>query len=50
MRAPLGTAILVGFMGQHGVSHSAEPTMLFLLLLTNLVAVSVNKLSPLGQV
>jgi len=49
MRAPLGTAILVGFMGQHGVAHAAEP-MLLLLLLTNLIAVAVNRLSPLGQV
>ena len=50
MRAPLGTAVLVGFMGQHGVAHEAEPMFLALLLLTNLVAVAVNRLSPLGQV
>ena len=37
-------------MGQHGVAHAAEPMLLLLLLLTNLIAVAVNRLSPLGQV
>jgi len=49
MRAPVGSAILVAFMGREGVSHAREPTFLCLLLLTNLGAVYVNKLSAIGQ-
>jgi len=50
MRAPVGTAILVSFMGRSGDERSIEPAFLCLLLLTNLIAVYVNPLSGLGQV
>jgi hypothetical protein len=49
MRAPVGTALLVSFMGRMN-DRSLEPAFLVLLMLTNFVAVYINPLSGLGQV
>jgi len=52
MRAPIGTAFLVAFMGQsdnEGVRDIA-PSFIALLVMSNLVALYVNPLSGLGNV
>ena len=49
MRAPLGTAVLVGFMSSSGTLHEVESAFLAALLLTNFIAVGVNRDSAIGQ-
>jgi hypothetical protein len=50
MRAPVGSALLVSFMGSGEGTRTIQPGVLSLLLLTNFIAVYVNPLSGLGQV
>eukprot|EP00966_Prymnesium_polylepis_P247659 5726976-Prymnesium_polylepis.2 len=50
MRAPLGSALLVGFLGKSSGDRVVEPGLMCLLVLTNFIAVYANPRSGLGQV
>merc|ERR1711874_369673 len=52
MRAPVGTALLVSFMGRsYGQEdHSDDAAYLGLLIISNFIAVCINPLSGLGNV